>query len=302
MKTHLVFFITCLAATFPAYATEAKTSTNQPETIDQILDKLTPDEKSVLEERLKKTKEADNNRFSIAFYRPTYVLPYYYTASPYEAIYNGNTPDNQSVMSSELKAQLSILVPVLSNLFNNPNSSLNVAYTQVSYWQVYTDSQYFRETNYEPEVFYENHFHRNWLMRLGFNHQSNGRGGALERSWNRAIASVQTSGNNWLFDLKVWKLIFAGQSSESHNPDISHYLGYENILFAYKFPQATISLEAQNLESGLQRGFIQLTASHPIWKHMSLYAQYFNGYGQSLIEYNHRTQSVGVGIALNDWI
>ncbi|MFN7095894.1 MAG: phospholipase A, partial [Burkholderiales bacterium] len=26
------------------------------------------------------------------------------------------------------------------------------------------------------------------------------------------------------------------------------------------------------------------------------------GYGQSMIEYNHYTNSIGIGIALNDWI
>jgi phospholipase A1 len=62
------------------------------------------------------------------------------------------------------------------------------------------------------------------------------------------------------------------------------------------------SIQLQNLESGLHRGSITGTLSYPLTKHFSIYAQYFNGYGQSLIEYNHATQGIGIGIAFNDWI
>jgi phospholipase A1 len=260
---------------------------------------------SVLEDKFQKKQEASKNPLSIILYRPTYILPYYYTGSPYTRIYatpQGQPPDNQKLMRNEFKAQLSLVVPVIPQLFHNPNMSFNLAYTQLNYWQIYASSQYFRETNYEPEVFIENHFHPNALFRMGLDHQSNGRGGQLERSWNRAISSVQVSGDNWLVGLRVWALIFQNNSSNLHNPDIAYYLGYENLLFSYKFHQARMSLELQNIESGLHRGNVMVTISYPVLKHLSLYAQYFNGYGQSLIEYNHRTQSAGVGITFNDWI
>ena len=86
-----------------------------------------------------------------------------------------------------------------------------------------------------------------------------------------------------------------------HNPDIAHYLGYENILLSYKIKKFILSAQAQNIESGYKRGFVQLRVSYPLFKKFSASVQFFNGYGQSLIEYNHNSTSFGIGLVLNDW-
>lgn len=260
------------------------------------------EKKSILQKRIEQRRSALKNPLSIALYNPTYVLPYYYTASPYREIYQFNTPNNQEIMKSEFKSQLSFLVPIVPKILNNENMSLNIAYTQLNFWQVYAKSQYFRETNYEPEVFFEDMFHSHWLFRTGLDHQSNGRGGDLERSWNRAYGTLQSSWENWLISLKVWGLIFKSESSDLHNPDIAHFLGHDSLLFSYRLHKATLSLQTQNIESGFKRGMVEASISYPVLKHISLYAQYYNGYGQSLIEYNHRTQGLGIGIAFNDWL
>ncbi len=265
------------------------------------IEKVTPPGKSVLEKKLTIEKEVDNNPLFVILYKPTYILPYYYTHSPYYAVYQtpqGQPPNNQKIMHNEFKAQLSFLVPVIPRMFHDPDLSLNLAYSQLNYWQVYASSQYFRETNYEPEIFIENHFHRNWLFRGGLNHQSNGRGGQLERSWNRAIGSIQVSGDNWLIGLRAWAVLSQGEDTNG----IARYLGYEHLLFSYKIKKAVASIQLQNLESGMRRGSVEITLSYPVLKHIALYAQFFSGYGQSLIEYNHRTNSAGIGIGFNDWI
>jgi phospholipase A1 len=100
----------------------------------------------------------------------------------------------------------------------------------------------------------------------------------------------------------VWALIFKADSSNLHNPDIAKFLGHENLHFSYRLHDVVLSLEAQNLESGLRRGFLQATVSYPLLKHFSIYGQFFTGYGQSLIEYDHRTNGAGIGIAFNDWV
>lgn len=258
-------------------------------------------QKTALEEKLAYEKKTAENPFSVGLFKPTYVLPYYYTASPDYAVYANNTPDDQRPMNAEFKAQFSLLMPIVYDLFGWKGSAFQIAYTQLNYWQVYASSQYFRETDYEPEAFVQKSY-LNWLFRVGAEHQSNGRGGMYERSWNRAYVTTQYSGADWLVSLKLWTLIFASQSSDLHNPDILHYLGRDELVMSKKLGNFTLSVEAQNLESGLTRGYVEPTVSYQLTKHFALYGQFFSGYGQSLIEYNHRTQAAGIGIAFNNWI
>lgn len=251
--------------------------------------------------------EQERNEFLVSFYKPTYILPYYYTSSPYQAIYVNNTPNNESLDSSEAKFQISFKVPVWQNIFRS-RSSLFLAYSQLSYWQVYNKSEFFRETNYEPEIFLSNqldwHLFGNWKLNffnIGANHQSNGRGGNLERSWNRAYVEGIVSNDNWMISFKPWTTIF--RSSEVYNPDITDYLGYERILISYKYYRQVFSFEARNtFESGFSRGAMEATWSFPLTKHISGFVQLFSGYGQSLIEYNHYTNGAGIGIALSNWL
>ncbi|MDU5189976.1 MAG: phospholipase A, partial [Mixta calida] len=44
----------------------------------------------------------------------------------------------------------------------------------------------------------------------------------------------------------------------------------------------------------------ELGWSYPISEHVRFYTQVFSGYGESLIDYNHRQTRVGVGVTLND--
>jgi phospholipase A1/A2 len=270
--------------------------------IDELREKLYVKD-SALAERIQEQLEATRSPFGIAFDEPTYMLPYYYTMKPDTAVYPPDqNPANQSIERQEFKAQLSLLVPVWHNVFKG--TGLFVSYTQLSYWQFYAKSQYFRETDYEPAIFLRRHVLANAEWRLGLVHQSNGRGLPYERSWNRLFLDFRISGERWMISLKPWILVFKNDSSTLHNSDIADYLGYGRIILAYKIHHHTFSLMSRNsFESGFKRGAVELSWSFPLFStKLKGMVQFFSGYGQSLIEYNHYTNSVGIGIALSDWI
>ncbi len=314
MKLYTIIILVCILCNTNCFAAEGSTQTKQSPTelsfeqnLNQFIKKLTPEQKTVLTKRLQEEKKVDKNPYSLILYRPTYILPFYYTSSPYNSIYRNadgtmNTPDQQKVMNLEFKAQISVQIPVVLNFFS-PKNSLNVAYTQDSFWQVYAKSQYFRETNYEPELFFRRVQNNNLTWKIGAVHQSNGQGGQYERSWNRLYGEAIYSRHNWLIDFKPWVLIFKGESSDLHNPNIRRYLGNSRILFAYKLGSNTFSIMTRNnLQSGFKRGAEEFTWSFPIHGHFRGYVDIFSGYGQSLIEYDHYTNAFALGIDINDWI
>jgi phospholipase A1 len=261
---------------------------------------VAPNQDSIIVEKRKAEHKINLIDFAIALNRPTYILPYYYTASPFQDVYEGETPENQRINQNEFKFQLSLMVPVWQSAFNTP-LDLNFSYSQLSYWQVYSASAWFRETDYEPEVILNYTFDPNNQLVLSLNHQSNGRGGQEERSWNRLIAEYTYGHNNWMFKVRGWVLIFKADSSDLYNPNITDYLGHGDILGSYKWNKLIVSLSGGNFER-FDRSHFQGTLSYPMTNKFRLYVQGYSGYGQSLIEYDHRTNAIGLGIAFNDWL
>ena len=249
---------------------------------------------------------------SFVGHRPTYILPATWVKDPNTSPSSprlGETAYDYDLRREEAKYQISFKVPLLTGLFDD-RTTLWFGYTQTSLWQVYNrdESAPFRETNYEPEVFLR--YQANWdlgpgkinVLTVGLNHQSNGQSEPRSRSWNRITGIAAYSYNRWLFMVQPWYRI--PENSSDDNEDIDQYLGYANYHAVYKLTEdRTFSLRLMNnLRSNDNRTSVEFGYSFPMGDTVKGFFQYYNGYGESLIDYNHRIQRIGIGIMLNDWL
>ncbi|OSM95845.1 phospholipase A [Lonsdalea populi] len=234
-------------------------------------------------------------------YESNYLLYTYTSNLNREAIQSYNWGNN--ARKDEVNFQISLGFPLWRGILGD-NSLLGASYTQGSWWQLSnkSESSPFREINYEPQIFLgwaTDYSLAGWTLRdveVGFNHQSNGRSDPTSRSWNRAYARLMAQNGNWQVELKPW-LRFS--DSKDDNPDITRYMGHYRVRIGYLWGDSIFSAEGRyNWNSGYGGG--EVSWSYPLTEHVRFYTKVFSGYGESLIDYNHRQTRVGVGVTLND--
>ena len=267
----------------------------------------------VVEKRLALERYTHDNPFVLTPHRPNYLLPAVYTLRPDDTPFSAD----EKWQHTEVQFQLSLKVLVAENVIGH-NGHLSFAYTNRSFWQAYNRSisAPFRETNHEPELLFtfENDWHvfsaRNSANQFILNHQSNGRGGELSRSWNRVMFNSIWERDNFVLSFMPWYRIPESKKNSpteadgDDNPDIEKYMGNFELRGIYQVEHGqTISLMLRNNLRDDNRGAIEAGYSFPIGStKLKGYLKYFNGYGESLIDYNHRIQSLGVGFLISDWL
>ncbi|TVP49306.1 MAG: phospholipase [Halomonas sp.] len=257
-----------------------------------------------LSERRLLEQESSRNPFAITTHRTNYLLPVSYNTNQNRANFR-NISEDASVESTEVKFQFSAKVNLAEGVFGD-YGDVYFGYTQRSWWQAYnTDaSSPFRETNYEPEVFID--FDNAWSAlgwvntrnRVSFNHQSNGRSSPLSRSWNRVYLESTFQRGDWAFTLAPhWRI--PESESEDDNPDIERFMGYGDIRLAKR-------LNNNHEVSGQLRGNpsagnigTQVDYSWPAFNSLRAHVQYYYGYGESMIDYDHRVHRLSIGFSLN---
>jgi phospholipase A1 len=245
-----------------------------------------------------------NNPYELSAHRMNYFLPVLSTSAINKEAYSASVfdGDEQFLQDAEAKFQLSLKVPMNSDSLFIDGDAVYVAFTIEAWWQVYAShiSKPFRETNYRPEIFYMapldwHPLAGNSFIILGFEHQSNGRTQVLSRSWNRVYANLLYDLDNFVLSFSPWLLVSNGDD----NPDIDDYMGHFELGAAYKWHDYEFNLKSrQNFSKG--NGAIEIGMTFPLWGKVRGYVTAFNGYGESLIDYNHRQTRFGLGIALNN--
>ena len=276
----------------------------------------TSEKSDVLARRVNLEKSSKYNPFAILPHKPNYLLPMSYTSTVnYDHVGLSDKTTFDGLSHTEVKFQVSLKAPLVEGVFNG-KGGVYVAYTSTSWWQAYNSSHSspFRETNHEPEAFivfptqYDVFGMNLRVVTAGISHQSNGRTRALSRSWNRVYVNFILEKAGYYVGFKPWWRIPEDKKENpddakgDDNPDIEKYMGYGELRVGYKMGESNLGVMLRNNLRSENKGAVQLDWSFPINQRFKGYVQYFNGYGESLIDYNSSVSRFSVGVMLTDWL
>ena len=191
---------------------------------------------------------------------------------------------------------------------------LYLSFSQTSLWDLGELSKPFKDSSYRPRLFYANYDLARFLdgklrvgIESGLGHESNGKEGDDSRSYNMLYARpTLTFGDPDGFRAYFAPLIH-NYIAASDNPDIDDYRGYVDWLAGVGSKGGLDFWGVLRKGTRSDYGSIELNASYPLSKLSGgdltgwLLLQYFNGYGESLLDYNRKLDSqlrLGIAIAL----
>lgn len=180
---------------------------------------------------------------------------------------------------------------------------LYLCYTQKVFWNILEKSLPMTDLNFNPgiglakPVFKNGKYIGKFILQL--EHESNGRDSIESRSWNRlSLGGDVLITNNFLVHAKVWIPYVDGE----HNKDLLKYVG---------IMQAGVELTSDDRR---WKGSLLLT-KRKTWRldlntvaeiswqfsrnaDWNLFVQYYNGYGEGLLDYNKFSSHLRAGVVI----
>ena len=222
--------------------------------------------------------------------------------------------DNYFVIGDE-NDQTKFQVSAKYALFYPSNVGLYVGYSQVCWWKTYESSSPFYETNYMPEIFArftsgDNIFDNvkipfiDYIQVSPIFHKSNGRDGEDSRGYNKYYGQIQLSAGE-VYNIGTNLKVFGYSNQSGKNEDIEDYEGYYEADIFFKIKSKTVQYfdkEELHFKFGgnpLDKGWYRIEGQVRIFNsHIQpkLFVQYFKGYGEFLIDYNIKEESLRFGL------
>lgn len=210
-------------------------------------------------------------------------------------------PTNKPVnnQTADAKFQLSIR----QRLFNSVmpfNTQLMLIYTQKSFWDIYWESSPFKDSNYNPGLLLTKPIIDDNKMKgvvsFSLEHESNGRDSLESRSWNYFTLS-----GTYFFNYNLWiqaKLWHSNISED--NADLADYRGYGLLALNYRSKDDRLTASFVFNPTKNFSANTQFELSYQLNKraNQSLFFQWYQGYGESLLDYNVYTSMIRVGICI----
>ncbi len=180
---------------------------------------------------------------------------------------------------------------------------LFLTYTQKSYWNIYQKSAPFAESNYNPTLGFGRNFIYNRQIRgmgwIQFEHESNGRDSIWSRSWNRVtFTGIYIFNQNYTFQAKAWIALML----DRENKHITRYSGIGHLSGTYTADDRRFSCTVLMVKRGGWNfnANWQLEVAYRLFRadNQFLFLQYYNGYGESMINFNKFQRYLRVGFVI----
>lgn len=228
---------------------------------------------------------------------------------PYFTLYKDNyfivgttIGDKPTATNSDVKFQVSIAQRLTKSTLPF-NTYLYLFYTQKCMWNVFENSMPMRDFNFNPGIGLAKHlFVKNRYVgkvTLMLEHESNGRDGIESRSWNK----VSLAGNvfidpNFMVHGKIWIPIIDGQN----NQDILYYSGIYQVGTTYTTPNKRFGFALTMVKrKGWNFKYNTIwEVNYRLFKdeNQFLFLQYYNGYGENLLDYNQYHSRLRIGLVI----
>lgn len=226
---------------------------------------------------------------------------------PYFGLYKdcyficGTNPTHKPTSTnSDVKFQISLGIRLTPATLPG-GSFIFLAYSQKTFWNVFQESLPMRDINFNPGIGWSRPFFSKdryvGKFTLMAEHESNGRDGDASRSWNKISFSGSVLVDEWLMvHAKYWIPIVDG----GNNKDILKYSGICQSGFSVTTPNKKFSWALTVIKrQGWNLNF------NTIWEmswrvsektNLNLFAQYYNGYGESLLDYKQFHSRLRIGL------
>lgn len=217
-------------------------------------------------------------------------------------VFGGPIGEKFTTSNTNVKFQISIAQKLTRSTLPF-GTYLYLFYTQKVFWNVLQESLPMTDLNFNPGIgiakplFVRNRFIGKAFLIL--EHESNGKDGPDSRSWNK----ISLGGNimidqNLIVHGKIWIPIIDGQN----NKDILKYSGiYQIGVQVYSNNRRFTGSVTLVKRKGWNLNYnTTLELAYRVWKrdNQYLFLQYYNGYGEGLLEYNKFHSTLRVGIVI----
>lgn len=182
------------------------------------------------------------------------------------------------------------------------NTFLYLTYSQKSFWNIYAESSPFRDNNYNPALGFGKYIIHNNKFKgtvfIQFEHESNGKDSIDSRSWNMISFSTKYFYNlRLILGAKAWIPIVDGKE----NRDLIDYKGIATFSVNYITKDTRWWFSAEiNPRKGFGNINTTLTAAVKVSgkSNQYLYARFFDGRGESLLDYKKYNINIRVGFCI----